>query len=143
MRHTVPTGVYVLLLIFLIGLSAIIYRAVLAPPSQVIAFAGGGALIENYGHTILIDTGSDASILRALGTTLLPWQRSIDLLVLTGTSSKERGGEAALRERYRILETIAFGPATPDAPDPLPYGTPLQFGTMILTVTAPGVYALQ
>jgi beta-lactamase superfamily II metal-dependent hydrolase len=52
--------------------------------------------------TIIIDAGPDASALRALGTTLVPWQRNIDLLVLRGTASNDAGGAPDVLKRYKV-----------------------------------------
>ena len=52
--------------------------------------------------TVLIDTGNDASILRALGTALPFGTRHIDVLVLTDTGAAQIGGLPFIRERYTI-----------------------------------------
>lgn len=59
-------------------------------------------LVENpRGKTVLVDTGSDASILRDLGTTLPEWQRTIGLVVLSDLSSAVAGAAPLLLSRYR------------------------------------------
>lgn len=53
--------------------------------------------------TILINTGPDASILRALGTALPPWQRTLDAVVLTESSATAAKGLSAVAEHYHVL----------------------------------------
>ncbi len=60
--------------------------------------------------SILIDTGPDASILRALGRELPPWQRSIDTIVLTNATPSSAGGLPEVLSRYRVSNLIRFGP---------------------------------
>ncbi len=54
------------------------------------------------GATLLINAGSDASILRALGTRLPPWQRSLAVVVLTDPGAKSAGGLPSVLNRYRV-----------------------------------------
>ena len=61
------------------------------------------------GGTLLINTGPDASILRALGTRLPPWHRSIDTVLLTGATVNAAGGLPDVLKRYRVAGLIRFG----------------------------------
>lgn len=64
---------------------------------------GVAVLVENpTGNTILIDTGPDARVLRALGTTLPEWQRSIGLVVLSTLSASASGAAPLLLSRYHV-----------------------------------------
>ena len=54
------------------------------------------------GATVLINAGSDASILRALGTRLPPWQRSLAVVVLTDPGVKSAVGLPSVLDRYRV-----------------------------------------
>lgn len=67
------------------------------------------------GALVLINTGSDASILRALGSRLPPWQRSLAAVILTDPSPNSAGGLAAVLSRYRVpllLRSAAQGAPT-------------------------------
>lgn len=54
------------------------------------------------GALLLINTGSDASILRALGTHLPPWQRSLAAVLLTDASANSQGGLPNVLARYNV-----------------------------------------
>ena len=58
--------------------------------------------------TILVDTGPDAGILRALGLALPMWQRSIDAVILTGTKTSFVGGLPEVQDRYRVSKNYAY-----------------------------------
>lgn len=60
------------------------------------------------GATILVDTGPDASILRALGTALPPWQRKIDVVVLTSTKRSATGGLQDVLHHYKVSQQITI-----------------------------------
>lgn len=119
-----------------------IYRNVLTPPAldvSVFEVGKGRATLIRTPHkkTVLIDTGSDASILRSLGETLSPFQRSIDTIILTGDSSAMTGGLADIVGRYSVMRVRRIG--THD----LPYGAPLSLEQdTSLMVISPGVYLI-
>lgn len=70
---------------------------------------GSAILVRSVsGATILIDAGPDASILRALGTTLPPWQRKIDAVILTSTKRSATGGLQDVLNHYKILRQITI-----------------------------------
>lgn len=89
-----------------------------APRQQVrILTAGKGSavLIETGRRAVLINAGSDASIVRALGQALPPWKRRLDALVLTNASATYAGGAREVLRAYRpaiILRTSMSGSAT-------------------------------
>ncbi len=56
--------------------------------------------------TILIDTGADASILRALGENLPMWQRNIDVVILTSSAARAPGGRAKVKAPFRKADVI-------------------------------------
>lgn len=60
------------------------------------------------GATILIDTGPDANILRALGAVLQPWQRKIDIVLLTNAGRKAAGGLQDVLSRYKVSRQITI-----------------------------------
>ncbi len=61
------------------------------------------------GALLLINTGSDAAILRALGSRLPPWQRSIAAVVLTDASADAAGGLASVLSRYQVALLVRTG----------------------------------
>src|ERR1035437_7306094 len=115
---------YLFLLCGLIVANTYLYKIILAPPvlevSVRTAGKGNVTIVRTPHHkTLLIDTGSDASILRALGEVLPPWQRTIGAVVLTSDRSLYVGGLPTIESRYRIKDRITIGDQSP------PYGATL------------------
>lgn len=111
MLRTLPTSLYLIALFILIAGNSVVYREVFAPAELEImaleAGKGDATLVRmQNGAVILVDAGSDASILRALGAALPPWKRSIDLIVLTGAKSAVAGGLPSIESRYKVLHQI-------------------------------------
>ena len=83
-----------------------VWHALSAPKGVRIMQLGEGqgtaTLIEAGATRVLVGTGTDASVLRGLGTTLLPWQRSLTALVLPSLKPETAGGAAAVLVRYRV-----------------------------------------
>lgn len=92
---------------------------------------GTATLFASSAGRVLVDAGSDASILRALGATLLPWERHIDAVILT--SSKGNGGLSAVAARYTVSRVLHSG-------TDIPYGSRIALGNSALIVVAPGRY---
>ncbi|HLD17480.1 MAG TPA: MBL fold metallo-hydrolase [Patescibacteria group bacterium] len=73
---------------------------------------GDAILVEApTGERILVDAGPDTSLLPKLGSILPPWDRRIDLFVLTHPHMDHVGGALELLKRYKvgaILETDVF-----------------------------------
>lgn len=140
--RAVPVYFYLLLLCGLIVVNAYLYKIISAPPvlEVEVRTAGKGSvtIIRTPHHkTLLIDTGSDASILRALGEALPPWQRTIDMVVLTGDKSLNIGGLPSVESRYKIKDRITIGDQA------LPYGATLDFyKNIFLTIIAPGTFTV-
>ncbi|MDO8407913.1 MAG: hypothetical protein Q7S95_01605 [bacterium] len=70
------------------------------------------------GRAVLVGAGPDASILRALGEALPPWQRSLDALILLDVSANGEGGAPFVLERYRVahlLRAVERGTPTREA----------------------------
>lgn len=66
---------------------------------------GDATLIrDGKGKTILIDAGPGDRILEALENHLPPWERDIDLLILTHLDADHISGASGLLRRYRIGE---------------------------------------
>ena len=138
----VSLWLYLLVCVGLLIGNVKVYRAVLAPPVLKVSMlevgpsAGGGSAVlvqSPGGHTILIDTGPDASILRALGTALPVWQRNIDTVILTSTKSSLVGGLPEVQSRYRIGTLMQIGDHA------TPYGTSLALDGSEIKIIAPGV----
>lgn len=104
---------YLFIVCGLLVANTLIYRAILAPRPLTISTLevgkGNATLVRTQsGATILIDTGSDASILRALGTILPPWQRSLDAVILTSDKKASVGGLPDVLSRYRVAKKITL-----------------------------------
>ncbi len=54
------------------------------------------------GNQILIDGGPDGSILAKLGSTMLPWDRSIDAIILTHPHADHVSGLLEVLKRYHV-----------------------------------------
>jgi hypothetical protein len=140
MPHRIPMKVWLLVFIALVIANVAIYRTLYATPVLEIhvfhvgsPVSGGNAILVHTprNKTLLIDTGSDASIVRALGGTLPMWQRCIDALVFTSTDAKSTGGLPAISNRYTIPTPLRFGIQ-------IPYGSSLTFDTDThITIIAP------
>ena len=94
--------------------NVLVYRAIFAPYVLTVSVLevgkGNAALIRTpNGTSVLIDTGPDASILRALGAILPPWQRNIDAVVLTSTKKAFAGGLPDVLSRYHVSHTFSSG----------------------------------
>ncbi len=71
---------------------------------------GDAYLLESAGHYALVDGGPDGALLmRRLGEVLPPWQRRIDLVVLTHEHTDHGAGLLTLLERYDV--GLALEPA--------------------------------
>lgn len=113
MLRTLPVGFYLLLLLILIVANISFYRTLSTTRAievRALDVGEGDATLVRMpnGATILINTGPDASILRALGSTLPPWQREIDLVLLTGTEKKEVGGLPDVLNRYAVQQQMTI-----------------------------------
>ncbi len=111
----VPTWMYVLVCIGLLIGNVKVYQAVFAEPVLTVTVlpVGPAAKPSNAilvrspnGKTVLIDTGPDASILRALGSALPMWQRHIDTVILTSTKKAFVGGLPDIVSRYKVSNQI-------------------------------------
>ncbi|MDB5244437.1 MAG: S-layer protein [Parcubacteria group bacterium] len=136
MSRGVPTWAYVLLAAGLLIATIHVYQDLFAPLTLQITVLDVGEkssatiLRLPSRQVVLIDTGKDASILRALGTTLPEWQRSIDAVVLTSNKKPYAGGLTDVTARYRIRHIYASS-------------TDLVFsGVVRLSIDSPGTYTL-
>jgi beta-lactamase superfamily II metal-dependent hydrolase len=95
------------------GLLTVTFLSV-GPPSQ--SPQGEAILVRTpEGKTILIDGGMDvASLSRALDSQLPPWQRSLDIVLLTCPRQDHLAGLLDVVTRYAIREVIDAGMLHPD-----------------------------
>ena len=156
---------YWILFVVLIFANVSLYQTIFAPPLlEVHIFdvgKGDATLVRTpSGKTLLIDAGPDASVLRALGSALPMWQRSLDAVILTSEVHGSTGGLPAVTERYRIKSIIRLSESTEHLPlgdavyldtvlpikkakDPLVLR--VSYGSTLLTIsssTPAGVYTL-
>lgn len=142
MPKTLPVYFYLLLFCGLVVANVYLYETIFAPPILEVSVRAAGkgnvTIVRTPHHkTLLVDTGSDASILRALGEVLPPWQRNIDAVVLTGDKTSFTGGLPTIKSRYRIPDPLLVGGVA------APYGSRLAFDTTtLITVIAPGIFSI-
>lgn len=104
-------GVLVLAIIALVGANAYVYFNLFAPHTvqvEALRAGKGNALLVKVpgGRAVLVGAGPDASILRALGEALPPWQRHLDVLILLTSALAEAGGAPFVLERYRVSHLL-------------------------------------
>lgn len=145
MQHKLPRAFYFILFLVLVAGNISVYSAIFAPRMLTVNIldvgppAGGGhvTLIQTSTRkTILIDTGADASILRALGESLPVWQRDIDVVILTSSAARFAGGLSAVEARYHISKLIHIGDST------TPYGSSLTLSDSIIKILAPATFSI-
>ena len=162
MSSSLPVRFYLLILCGLLVANVTIYKTILAPRVLTVSVLevgkGSAALVRTVsGATILVDTGPDASILRALGESLPEWQRTIDTVILTSGEGGQAGGLPDVMNRYRVANLIRFGaPGSKTFESVLaaaastglhqttaPYGATLTLGTdSHLNVVSPGIFKI-
>jgi len=113
MLRTLPVSLYLILLLVLSAANISFYRTLSTTRAievRALDVGEGKATLVRMpnGATILINTGPDASILRALGNTLPPWQREIDLVLLTGSKKSEVGGLPDVLNRYVVQQQMTI-----------------------------------
>ncbi|MFM2331096.1 MAG: hypothetical protein RLZZ26_603 [Candidatus Parcubacteria bacterium] len=151
---------YWILFFVLIAANAYVFQALCAPPVltvRVLDVGKGDAVLVQTpsGKTLLIDVGPDASILRALGTALPMWQRSIDAVVLSSAAHSSTGGLPDVQNRYHIKnlirsdtteEDLSLGGSTQAHILSSAKGNPIlhiSYGSAVIAIsssTPPGVY---
>lgn len=140
--HRWPMRFWLLVCFALILGNISVYREIFAPPAvtvSVLDVGGRGRAVlvrAPHNRTLLIDTGPDASILRALGETLPMWQRSIDAVVLTGAKATFTGGLPEVESRYAVSTRMHAGDRG------APYGAAFMFGSVRIEISAPGALAI-
>jgi len=141
MPRALPISFYLLLFFGLVAGNILIYQTIFAPRTLKISVLevgkGDATLVQTPDRkTILIDTGPDASVLRALGTALPEWDRKIDAVVLTSTKSNSVGGLPDVASHYHTPTPVRFGSAA------VPYGTRLAFDNVSIIVLAPDTLSI-
>lgn len=141
MPRALPISFYLVLFFGLVAGNISIYNAIFAPRILQISILdvekGDAILVRTPNRkTLLIDTGPNASILRALGTALPEWQRHIDAIALTSEKTSSVGGLPDVASRYRIPIPIRFGTET------VPYGTRLAFDNVFVAILSPGTLSI-
>jgi beta-lactamase superfamily II metal-dependent hydrolase len=104
---------YWILFLLLVAGNIIVYRELFAPSVLEVSVLdvgkGDAVLVQTPSNkTLLIDTGPDASILRALGSKLPFWQRDIDAVIITSSAAGSAGGLPEVESRYHIATLIRF-----------------------------------
>lgn len=107
MLRALPRHVYALIGAALLIGNIVVWRAAFASRALAVRELSAGKGVATLVRTpqratILIDTGSDASILRALGTALPFYTRRIDVVVLTSDHVNMRGGLPFVLSRYNV-----------------------------------------
>ena len=72
---------------------------------------GDAALLREEGKTILIDGGPDDAVLEGLATALPPWQKKIDVMIVTHLDADHYMGFFAVLRRYEVGEVWWSGVA--------------------------------
>ena len=161
-------GVLVLSIIALIGANVYLCAALFAAPTvevEALKVGNGNALLVKVpgGRAVLVGAGPDASIVRALGGALPPWQRHLDALVILTPTLGEAGGAPFVLERYYVGTLVRS--SEQDAPTreaalakaasaakvriseiPPAAGLILHYGSLSLPLSAsttPGTYSLK
>ncbi|OGG92884.1 hypothetical protein A2609_03475 [Candidatus Kaiserbacteria bacterium RIFOXYD1_FULL_47_14] len=124
---------YLILFFILIAGNIFIYQTIFAPRILEISLLevgkGCATLVRTpNGKTLLIDTGPDASILRALGAALPFWQRRIDAVALTNNKSASVVGLQDVKNRYDVPTILHFGTVT------TPYGARLALDSVQISI---------
>ncbi|HBK33571.1 TPA: hypothetical protein DEP34_05090 [Candidatus Uhrbacteria bacterium] len=69
---------------------------------------GDAVLIKTpHGHQVLVDGGPDQTILSKLGSVLLPWDRTIDVVIATHNDADHVTGLRTLAHAYAVEQVMA------------------------------------
>lgn len=141
MRYKLPSSFYIFLFVVLLIANASVYKAILSPHILSVSVLEVGkeraVLVKTpENKTVLIDTGPDASILRALGESLPVWQKRIDVVILTSSAAGFAGGLPSIEDRYRTPKIIRIGDKN------IPYGSSFIFDNSIIKILAPATLTI-
>ena len=141
-EHRWPLRFWLLAFFVLVLGNIGVYREIFAPDRITVSVLDvgkkGHAVLVRAPHnrTLLIDTGPDASILRAMGETLPMWQRNIDTIILTDTGTSFAGGLPDVESRYAVSTHVYAGTRS------VPYGAVFLFSGVRIEISAPRVLAI-
>lgn len=104
-------GTLLLGILALLVCNSVLFHSVFSPPQLAVESLSSDTITPLLLHSpsgklVLVDTGPDASILRELGTTLYPWQRTLSAIVITDPSASANGGLTSILSRYHVHEII-------------------------------------
>ena len=145
MPHSLPATFWILLFVGLIFANVSVYRAIFAPRALTVTVLAVGpagkesraTLVKSPGGgMLLIDTGPDASILRALGSALPMWQRNIDAVILTSSAAGSAGGLPVVQSHYHVSKIIRVGDIF------TPYGSSFTFANARIQIIAPAAFQI-
>lgn len=141
MQYKLPNSFYIFLFIILLIANTSVYKTIFSPRILLVSVLevgkGRAVLVKTpENKTVLIDTGPDAGILRALGERLSVWQRDIDAVILTSSAAGYAGGLSAIEARYSISKIIRIGNKN------IPYGSSLTFDNSIIKILAPATLTI-
>ena len=141
MSHVLPKSFYAVLLLILIAANVCVYQTIFAPHTLQIFVLdvgkGNSVLVQTPNKkTILVDAGPDASILRAIGTSLPEWQKDIDDIILTSAKTSFTGGLPEVLQKYHAPTPFSFGTASH------PYGSQISLDSVSIKIIAPGTLTI-
>jgi hypothetical protein len=145
MSRVLPKRFYAVLVLILLAGNVCVYQTIFQPHVLQISVldvgppAGGGSSIlirTPNKKTILVDAGPDASILRALGTSLPEWQKNIDEIILTGTKTSFTGGLPEVLNKYHAPTPLSFGTSA------FPYGSQIILDTVSIKIISPATFTI-
>jgi beta-lactamase superfamily II metal-dependent hydrolase len=141
MLRVLPKSFYAVLILILLAANVCVYQTIFAPHVLQISVLdvgkGNSVLIQTPNKkTILIDAGPDASILRAIGTTLPEWQKNIDEIILTGAKTSFTGGLPEVLNKYHVPTPLSFGTASN------PYGSQIILDSVSIKIISPATLTI-
>lgn len=141
MQYKLPSSFYVILFFVFLIANISVYKTIFSPHILTVSVMevgkGRAVLVKSPNNKIvLIDTGPDASILRALGENLPMWQKKIDAVVLTSHSARSAGGLPAVQSRYHISKIIRVGNSD------TPYGSSFTFDSSRIEILSPSTLTI-
>ena len=85
---------------------------------SILAVGQGNAIFVDApsGRQVLIDGGPDGSVLRALGSVMPPWNRSLDVVLATDAAAGDASGLVDVLQRYSVGTILQTGVENTSAP---------------------------
>lgn len=137
----VPKYFYAILFSILLVANICVYQTIFAPRVLQIFVLdvgkGNAVLVQTPNKkTILVDAGPDASILRAIGTSLPEWQKNIDAIILTGAKTSFTGGLPEVLQKYHAPVPLSFGTKSN------PYGSQITLDFVSIKIISPATLTI-